>query len=515
MSGPLLYDHTGTPIVSRRFLKSADNGGGRLPSEPTRPLDPLKKLISNRDWRTVSFLAEKINTNFAISEAIVSQKAMFAVTNGWMPVFHGDDAEWGDIAATWLADQWFPFCDVRGNSFDFNTGLYLDSTGIDIRGESIILLTQSEDGWPQVQRIPVRQIGSWDTAEEKVVGGRYDGAEIENGVIKNRMGRPIAYRKMGENRGEYEDIPAESIIHTFEPKWHEQARGFPIFTACLDEFRFMLQTQDWEMQAMLIASAIGLIEYNDTGDEGDGTGVEDPLGATSPSTTDCGVPPTMKTLAGGLARYFKANGGGKLEQFLHQRPGADWENFNDRMIRVCCAAANWPYPLVWKRDGANGTATRAEQNIARKSIADRQSLLRYPATRMVRYAISVAIKNGILPPYPGSDRGGFLKWDFSMPPLMTIDEGRDRDNDREDAKFGWLTDEEKALRMGTTAKKLAETRDREVKGLIKRAQKIAGETGFEVREVLNMLRQTNPNGAAGMPSEKPNDTPPKQEGEEE
>jgi hypothetical protein len=112
----------------------------------------------------------------------------------------------------------------------------------------------------------------------------------------------------------------------------------------------------------------------------------------------------------------------------------------------------------------------------------------------------------ILPPYPGKDIGGFLKWDFSMPPLMTIDEGRDRDNDREDAKFGWLTDEMKALRMGTTAAKLADTRDREALGLIRRADAIAQATGKDFNLVLNLLRQTNPNGAAGTPSTA--DTPP-------
>ncbi len=88
-----------------------------------------------------------------------------------------------------------------------------------------------------------------------------------------------------------------------------------------------------------------------------------------------------------------------------------------------------------------------------------------------------------------------------MPPLMTIDEGRDRDNDREDAKLGWVTDEDKARRMGTTARKLARTRDREVQALIERAQNISEKTGTDFSLVLNMLRQTNPNGAAGTPSD--------------
>jgi hypothetical protein len=510
MSEPCLFGPNGQPISSK-FLKSAENGSRRLPPETLRPLDPLKKLITNRDFETVSFLADKVDMNFGVAEGIVAQKSMYSVTDGWAPIFLGgagpDDKaahEWGDLVTDWLVNQWFPYCDVRGEIFDFNTGLYLDSIETDVRGESITIQTRSEDGegrWPMLQAISCRRIGQWDNAT-KVVGGKYDGADIENGVIKNRAGRPIAFRIRGENRGEFEDIDTAHIIRTFEPRRVDQGRGLPLFASVLDSWRSMAQSHEWEEQCMLIASAIGLLEYNDTGDASDGFSLDDPLNtANLPASTGA---PEFKNLYGGLIRYFKANGGGKLEQFLHQRPGSDWESFNDRGIRVCCVAANWPYSLVWKKDGTNGTATRADQNTARKSIADRQSLLRYPALRKIRYAIGVAMQKGpngepaILPPYPGKDIGGFLKWDFSMPPLMTIDEGNDRQNDREDANYGWLTDEQKALRMGTTAAKLHTQRDREVDALLTRAETIAAKhkDKWPVDTILTLLRQTTSNANA-------------------
>ncbi len=144
------------------------------------------------------------------------------------------------------------------------------------------------------------------------------------------------------------------------------------------------------MQSMLIASAISLIEYLDDGEAKDGTGANDPLNVDGLPTS--AGDPELKNFWGGLIRYYRANSGGKLEQLVSQKPGADWESFNDRLVQVCCAAANWPVPLVWKRGSANGTATRAEQNIARRSIADRQSLLMYPATRAIGYAVSVAMQ---------------------------------------------------------------------------------------------------------------------------
>src|SRR5690606_27512140 len=118
-----------------------------------------------------------------------------------------------------------------------------------------------------------------------------------------------------------------------------------------------------------------------------------------------------KTLDGGLVRYFRANSGQKLEQFVNTRPGDDWEKFNDRQIRIALAGANWPYALAWKPEGGNGTITRSELRKAKSSVRDRQSLLRPAARRMIGYAVSVAIKSGMLPEYPGQDLGGFLKWD--------------------------------------------------------------------------------------------------------
>lgn len=497
----LLYDQYGAPISNRSFIKAADNGGNRMPPEVIRPMDPLKRLVNRRDWLTLSYLGEKVHFNFGLAEGIVSQRAMFAVTGGWFPIFMGADQEWGDVAIDVLVNKWFPYSNVAGPNIDFNTGLYMDSEGIDYSGDCVTLLTKSQDGegdWPLLQRLPNRRIGQWDQAET-VADGEFKGAAIENGIIKNKYGYPIGYRILGENRGEFKDVPADSVVHTYEPKRADQSRGFPLFTAVLDEFRSSMQSKDWEMMCMLATSSIIMMETNETGDAAEGTGGNDPLNADGlPTSTG---DPEMKTFLGGMIRYFRANSGSKLEQFLHQRPGSDWETFNDRLHRICCVAANWPYSLIWKKDGTNGTATRADQNIARKSIADRQALLKYPAIRELRYAVSVLIKSGYIPPYKGKDIGGQLKWDFSMPPLMTIDEGRDRDNDREDFKMGFLTLETRALNMGTTAKKIRDTKEREATDLLERADRMAKASGKDFNLCLNLLQMTNPNGASAMPAD--------------
>lgn len=433
-----LVDQFGYAVSSRQFFDASRNGGNR-PATPTRPLDPLRRLLTYQDWKTISFLSDKLFANNGVVKGAVCHKAMLSVGNSWKPVFHGEDKEWGKLATQWLLDLWYPTCDVRGSTFDFVTGLFLDSIIMDRAGDAILMLTYSEDQtWPMIQRIPTRQIGQWTIPENDIVkDGPYIGAKIRNGVILNSKGRPIAYRLLGEKEGEFTDIPAANIIHVYEPEWCDQNRGLPIFSASIEEFRDIAQSDEWERKAMMIASSIGLIEYNDTGSDEDPNDPVNALSRTAGTVTD-GSDLQVKTFEGGLYRYLKAGKGHKLEQFTNSRPGDDWEKFNDRQIRKGLAGANWPYSMAWKPEGGNGTITRSELNKAKTSVSDRQSLLRTPARRAVGYAVSVAIKSGWLPEYKGSDLGGFLKWGFTMPPQISIDEGRDRKERREDYRMGLL-----------------------------------------------------------------------------
>jgi len=172
-----ILDQYGNAISSRTFLKAAENGGGRVPSVPLRVLDPLKKLITYRDWLTTSFLSDKLYANFGVVEGVICQKAMFAVGNAWLPVFFGADEEWGKEARRWLIEEWYPTCDIRGTNYDFVTNLYQQSVAIDRAGDTIKMLSESDNGWPMVQDIPNRQIGQWErfSAATKFKDGDYKG----------------------------------------------------------------------------------------------------------------------------------------------------------------------------------------------------------------------------------------------------------------------------------------------------------------------------------------------------
>lgn len=500
-----LVDQYGTPISSRKFFKASVNGDGRRPGENIRALDPFRKLLTYPDWKTGSYLSSRLFANNGIIKGTICQKSMYAVGNAWTPVFFGEAKDWGEEVKRILVEQWYPTCDVRGLNFDFRTGLYLDSITIDRDGDCIALLTRSENtGWPQIQRIPSRQIGQWNSSggygrsgREVVVDGRYKGLFIENGVIMNKSGRPIAFRKLGDEQGQFEDIPENSISHLFDPEWYEQSRGLPLMSASIEEFRDIAQSDEWERMAMLIASQIGIIEYNQTGTDEDPLDPANALDGDDNAVTENGL--QVKTYADGRVVYMRANSGDKLEQFVNNRPGDDWEKFNDRQIRKAMAGANWPYSMVWKPDGSNGTVQRSDLNKAKMSVADRQSLLDGHAKRLLGYAVSVMLKEELIPPYPGKDKGGFLKWGFTKPAKITIDEGRDSASRREDFKMGLrnLTSIVEEEGEKTLEEHLYQ-RAREVAARKRIAREISEQTGEEIDDRDMMM--LNPNDMAGNDS---------------
>ncbi len=422
-----ILDQYGNTISSgaRRFVRGADNGGRERPWENIR-LGDIDQLVPQQDHQTLVYVSRRLYANMGIVKGAIDQRAMYAVGRAWLPKFQGEDKEWGSQAADWLQNEWFSVCDVRGQSHDWQTGLYLDSVHIDRDGDVGIMLTETDTGYPQIQRIPAHRIGGRynvgvDPQTGLVTTGPWRGYRMVSGVIVNKQGRAIAYRILGDasDGSQDVDVSAQDLIFPYDPSWHEAQRGHPVFSHALNDLRDMLQSHDWERMAQLAMSSIALVEYNEDG----GPDISDPMNAFGAGTTS-GDSLTTQSLSGGLVRYFKSNSGGKLEGLRIDRPGDVWESFQDRMIRSSLAGIPWPASMLWMATG-QGTAERADLQRADRAVQDRQDLLKPLARRMVGYAVSKAIKLGILPQYKGKDAGGFLRWDFSTPPRISIDIGRD------------------------------------------------------------------------------------------
>lgn len=365
--------------------------------------------------------SRKLYANLGPAKGAIDTKAMYAVGRSWLPRFEGTDTKFGDEAAKWLYEQWYPIADIQGR--DFQTALFLLSISVDRDGDIGAMLTEYETGFPAIQLVPSHSIGSRQSKAEIIAGGTYAGLRLIDGVFINLEGRAVAYQLLGgDPRGTLDRfISARDLCLLMEPEWCDQLRGFPGFTSALLDLKDLRMVQGYEKLASALCSSWALMEYNETGT----ADLSDPRiglgGGALPSGT------VVNDMAGGLVKHFKANSGGKLEMLKSDRPGDAWESFMNRLIRNAMSGIGWPYELAWDISQLTGANARLRLAMAMRSVADRQDLLKPFARRAVGYACAKAIKQKILPP---SD--DWWRWGFTLPARMSADYGRDSAADRED-----------------------------------------------------------------------------------
>ncbi len=127
-----------------------------------------------------------------------------------------------------------------------------------------------------------------------------------------------------------------------------------------------------------------------------------------------------------------------IDVVKHENPGAIWSDFQDRILRAAIVGIGWSYSLVWKSPG-QGTAERAEVVRARKAVEARQKRLLYVAKRAATYALAKAAESGR---YDVTLPGNMLKWTFSLPERLSVDDGREARAMREAVEKGLCSEQE-------------------------------------------------------------------------
>ena len=467
---PCLVDQYGRPLTTgsgiaggNRFLDASDSSNLNRPAFSTR-LDDINRLVPAYDRRVIVGACERLVSNFDVIEGMLWSKAMYAVGRAWEPQSLAEDQASGEIYTDWLLNEWYKIGDL-GGAPDSRFNLELDSVTVDRSGEFLVLLSSFDGGYPATQRIPGWRIGVAGAPDQmltEVLATRAPNGtpvsdkgqpvkvpltvpmRLRDGFIYDARGRKVYCRVRVDNglsltpSSDFVDVHTRDFIHVFDRTFYDQAHGWPSLTASANKLRDALTSHQWEQLALLIASSIGMVEYNETGTQQTGDKAAELLGGGSPAL------PAEKfnaeVLFGGLVRYFKAGSGAKLQQFINERPGPIWDAFQDRIIRAAARGMNWSPMLAWGKDNPGGQVARADIDQANLAVKDRQDLLRMVKAREDGYAISKAIQLGILPPYKGTDPGGFLKLTYTFPAEISIDDNRDGQNLREDYKIGFVND---------------------------------------------------------------------------
>jgi hypothetical protein len=376
---------------------------------------PMIKEVTPSEHRVLTSAANRIYWNYGPVQAGIDAKGTYAVGRAFRPVFAGKDKEWGKQAEEWL-DNWQNVAFIDG--VDWTTGLWRMSVAVDRDGDQGLLLTETKAGYPQLQSIPWHAIGP-RKASEFIEDGPYKGLRQHLGVAINSQGRPVGYHIVGATEEQDQWVSATSLMLVRDHPNVDFYRGLSSLTTGIMDLRAAFEIGRNIKQAAQLASTLGLIVHNEMG-------MADPLDQAFAYPD---VPPPgqsglrVEERMGGTIQYFRAGAQEKLEQLKNEIPTEATDRLVERLIRQSLLGAGLPVEWFWENNNG-GADVRATVEKVNRIVKDRQDVLRMNGRRAIGYVVSKAIKLGQLPPYKGNDPGGFLKWSFTTPPILTVDSGR-------------------------------------------------------------------------------------------
>ncbi len=413
-----IVDSAGNPISSgmfgygtRRASRHANLGDGQRPSE-SRNLRDIGQLVARYDRQTLVSASKTLYLNSPLMVGALNTVGLYAIGNAWLPEYKGKDRDFGDEATRWLAEEWYPICNVSGDAADFQSDMFVNCVSGYREGDIFELSTATDGGYPQIQMIPSHRIEGGGLEDGRLKDGRYSGSQFyhEDGIVYwSNTSRPVAYSFCGADGKHEKFLPAEFVKHSFDRYWPEQKRGLPLFWHSLNNLRDILQSEEWERGNLLSMSSLNYTIENETG----GPDTEEP-GYIAPA--GCGEF-AVRYQQGGRIMYARAGAGEKITQHQNFRPGNPWHEFYDMQARQCLIGAGLPASL-WKPTG-QGTAERADIGKAERFVEDSQTLIEKIAKWRVTKALAWAMAKGRVRKSPD-----WYSWGFTKPRKLGIDDGR-------------------------------------------------------------------------------------------
>lgn len=321
--------------------------------------------------------------------------------------------------------KWKPFADLSSlQGFDTLQGVV--ARGFFIDGGSFILKTYggSNPPFPRIQIIEGHRCKSPRNPPSDAV--------IVDGVEIDANGRPIAYHfetvDPKTNRATYRRIPAEFIVHVFEPGRAGQYREIPFLSSVLNDLNDLDDLQRLEMQAAKDAAATTNVIKTQTGEVDD----EDIIRETDAAPDGVSRENYYKAVFGAEAKVLKW--GDDMQQFRIERPSAATSGYWDTILRKICAGTGIPKELVLA-ESMQGTTLRSVLDMANTFFRMRSAVLCEKFGAVYAYVIQTGIANGDLPNPPQD----WDRYTARAPRAVNVDIGRDSAARIAEFKLGMTT----------------------------------------------------------------------------
>jgi hypothetical protein len=460
--------------------------------------DTPKLQPSYTRYQQLSIARQLFAQSPVLGGAILSKAEWCAGPGSFTPLYVGEsNSKWGDLAETWLMERYLPVCSVLGANQPFTKILELSSVALDVDGDTGLVLTKSTDGSPKVLLVPAHRIGDREsltyfnnnTQQDNLVKtGPYKGKRIVDGVILAESGTPIAYRVLGSTEDKDVDLNISAINVLMDMEWADQLRGISKIIRSRYDWEDQDDIHEFIKRGLKFASSIG-VKYKSASGTAEGTGM-DPASyvgliesTTKVPVDNIGITPIL----GGEGYMLNSTLGEDLETLKLENPSPNTDAFLQRLQAAAMFSIGWPIELLDCSRG--GASVRLLQDLVRKTIQKRQSVLERRARTIILYGLATAISNGELPP-----NNEWTQWTFTRGNVLTVDGGNEAKADLENLKMGLDNYTNICAKKGLDFYQVLQQTKREGEELIAAADQMAKKTGKPFDFCFSLLRQSTPNG---------------------
>jgi len=381
--------------------------------------------------------------------------------------------------------------DVMGPPYDLRNyrRLLLNSCLID--GDMGTVYVE-QDGEAYLQVIPGHRIGS-RTTEEFVLGGRYDGYRIIDGVIVNEYWRPVAYRVLTGNQfdyGSYVDISVSNMALHYVPYLPGQLRGLSEIGLLGWSAMDREERRRYEMLAQKAGAGRVFQIFNELGEPQPG---DDSITAPEAGATTAGHPSGMyfEEIDAGMNTYFTAaDPAQRMEAVTFDRPSSNQQEFDKQCLREMLAGAGGCYDFTIDLTKIGGHSGRVMLEKLNRKLGSHQDLVLEPGCRRLDlFRGGVWIKHGKIPLVED-----WHELEYQGPAHWSGDRKYDIEADVMEVKNQFSTRAKMCRRRSEDEEDVDAIAEKDLDQFYERAKRIAEKHGRPVEEVITMLRPPTPNG---------------------
>lgn len=399
------------------------------------------------------------------------------------------DSDWNKRAAVWWED-WTKFCD-NSTLQNFGAIQSLCARSWFIDGEIFLLKTYGKprpDGpsYPRIQLIESHRVETPPdmAGETKII----DGIEVDD------RGRPTAYwvkdsgaGALGQLEESFRRVPADQMVHIFEPARPGMYRGLSMLYAVLNDLHDLDDLQMWSMDgAKEAASTINVVQTK-SGE----------LDASELRRMRFGVPGTQGTSGGSSQQrsaYYDTvfqsrtkvlKEGDEFKQFNVTRPSESERALWDYLTSKVCAGVGISKLLVFPWS-MQGTVVRADLDVNGTFFRSRSSVLAAKLTEVYTFVMDWAVRNVLDLSDPPTD---YRKVTTRAPRSVNVDVGRNSSALIAEYEAGWLTLEYICAELGLDWREVLRQRAIELREAMDLEKEYKLPEGSLIRKVLDTLKQ--------------------------